>query len=398
MSNIIISQSDVKAWRICKRQGVKSATTKRSEVAGPARVGQGFHACMQAYGNHLLDTKQESDVEFADATVIRACAQLSPEDAANLRSFAVDAVLEFPWAMILDAVEVHFEERLFVTLEDTPRAIDAAAVNTALQTSHVFAGTPDLWWVDASGLVHMVDHKTGHMVHHVSAPEHSFQHRTYIAAILAATDKSRRAVPHTYHARKKWLETPMDDPDSPPKTLGWEDVVVEWTAVNMAAAHLANAGDHPAETYGAHCSLCSHQVGCHSYAAHVFGVMECTTPEDALDELVNLKQRIKVCETVVKRACNSGALVSGTHQAKMKDVDVGGFKVQATEDLEQMLPRTDFLATVGLTKGRLEKTFKKHKMADAVDGFVEKYRVKRVNSKLSVSQVGQRGDEDEDEE
>lgn len=394
--NRVISQSDVKARRFCKRQGLLHQRTERHESAGPARVGQAFHALMAQYARHLLETGQPSDVTEAETIVVRIAAQLNPVEAKDFQSFALESCLEFPWDQVLAGKDHRIEQRLFVTIEDRPRAIDARAVTAELANHNVFAGTPDLTWEDQNGILHLLDYKTGWNIAHVSDPAENFQLNTYLAAILVSTG-DRPANLHVYHARSRFFETAgITDPDEPPKSFGWSDVRVDWEAVRQTAVDIKE-DDANNMTFGAHCVQCSHKVGCGAYAAHVFGVMESPTAEDALSELVNLRDRSSTLEKIIKSELeNRRVIIAGTHKAEFSEKESGGFKSKAIERLEEMLPRHDFLKTVNLTKTNLKKTFARHKMADAVDGFVEEYRVTRKSTKLDIKQVGARSEEEEE--
>lgn len=393
IAHMIVGHSIIHDWRICHRQGFVAAKTTRHEKSGPAHVGQAFHAAFKAYGEHLRKTGQETDMDEAEKIILRCAAHISPEDANDLMYFGRDALLDFPWGLLQDAVVVEFERTMFVRL-DNNAPLDPLAVDSALVDTHVFRGTPDLYWIDAKGVLNVLDLKTGHVVDHVQTPEASDQVRLYAAAILASTGTTQLVKLHLYHARTKFLETSgYVDPDTPPKMLTWEDLKPSWVAAQVAAEAMAAEPVKPTMTFGSHCTFCTFKVGCEAYAAHVFGAEESPSPEDALGELVALEGRVDTLRTYLRKELDTRTEIrSGMHKVTLVDEESSEFSKTATEELEKLLPRDDFLKTCKPTKTRLRDTMKKHKIDKAmVEAFITQHTpVERLTQKMKVKRSSER--------
>lgn len=393
---MIVSFSDVKDLKFCKGQAVYRVKTPRHEKAGPARVGTACHAVLMRYVRHCLDGKLATDIAHGRDLVVRIGSELSPADQANFEPMAMECIEGLTLDFLDGAQEVHIEERLFIDV-DTQMQVTAVE---AVQRRLVFAFTPDLWWIDAMGIMHVLDWKTGWVIEHVSAPDQNFQLRCYAGAIAHVTGVGA-AFGHIYHCRWDYMETSGGKGEDVPQPWSCIDLAEEFRMQVLPLAELlfqlaTNGGG--AFTVGDHCLDCDFRGRCPAYAA-MPGEKDHTMDDARL--LITAAAIYKDRMTAARKRLRQIVDRDGPQATeKFKTAIVvtkGAVKPSIKEELAKLLMPEEVDACFSPSSTAIERIFKKQKMAELGEALVERHRGPDKSTRITLKRVGAGRDTEEEE-
>lgn len=396
-AGIEVTQSDISKQKDgCLRQVLVTIGQPRYQKGGPARVGTASHAVMAAYVTHCREEVVESDVQWARKEAERVCALLSHDDERDLRSFIFNAIEKVDISWVTTAQVVYVEERFHIYASDGWHPVSGlgkAAVVASGGT--VFSGTPDVWWIDQQGILHVLDWKSGHVIDHIEEAAENYQLRLYSGAIMAVQPDIHSAHGHIVHLRHSAQPeiSGYVDPDTPPRPWGRE--LVEWmTGVVMTTADTlrGRTATQQDAVYGGHCTRCESTATCDAYHAKVADITVPDTPEGLLQQGKILKMRGEdMLERLAVRMDKENPVTDGHFLAQLVETTKRSeWKSSAFMKLREMLTEDELAQVCQPTKTRLAKVFKKHKMADALDGFCAEHMDATLDTELKITVAGKR--------
>ncbi len=395
---MIVSFSDVLALKHCAGQAVMRAKTQRYEKAGPARVGVAGHGLLLQYARHCQTLNWQTDITRARELVKEIGPLLSPADQANFEEMALKCVESLTFEFLEGATEVHLEERIFIHV---PSGKQLTAAESLTTPGLIYAFTPDMWWIDANGILHVLDWKTGWVIEHVSGPDLNFQLRAYCGGILFLTNIGA-AYGHIYHTRHSYMETSGSRPEEMP--VPWDaNELLEWFQTNviplavLLSEHILH-GSGPYTT-GSHCPDCDFRGRCPAYNA--MPAEYDTVQNDTLklfNMYVALDSKASVLKSRLRKLVNeNGPVTSGNRRVSLKDVDKGKIRSTIRKELETLLPTESVQACyVPSTKG-IRAVFKANAMKEFGAALIEKHKDVRLETHMRVVRVEQ-GREAQEEE
>jgi len=392
------SVTDMKNWKECPLRAKRLMELTREEYAGPRRVGQAGHAVAAEYVEHLMRTQQATDVVEGRAIADRIATHLSPEDERDLRSFIFASVEAIDVLHLHSAQQWQVEKRLHFCLYCRTQLVATEVAEHGVARGHdVFSFTPDLWWVDANGMVHVWDWKTGHVIQHVDHPDEQFQLDMYLGALCQITGLPGGFVHlfhmrHNEHEQSGWVS--HEEPPTPKMGMAERFLVQAQEAAKGFRVTEERA------VLGAQCATCDVNLRCEKYLARVgdYGAHRQENLDYAIDVTdaaifgdLSYAAKSRLKERMVVSGLASIQDSGGTHEAILNPVERNSVWDPACfEELKKFLPETDLLFVYQPTNTRLEKVLKKHKMVDMLPALEAKYRHRTMSTDLKIRRIGAR--------